>query len=203
MIYSQQARSAAAAIAILGLMILFLLVYLRLQIPETIGEALSYLSQYFTILTNALVVLSLGAIATGSSISPSIIRALVIAIACVGIIYHAVLAHLLDLSGLDLLADHGVHTVVPLLAVWWWLRHAPKPANRVADVCLWVIWPVIYCAYVLVRAVYSGFYPYPFLNLPELGWNGLAINIIGLLIAFVIVGLALVGLGKVFGRQTI
>ena len=189
--YSLGARKFALLVAIVAGATLGLRVYLRLELSDGVVGAVSYLSQFFTILTNLLIFIFMALIAIGRSIPKRLMRALAVAIICVGLVYHAVLAHLLDLSGLDLLADHGVHTVVPLLTLVWWLFLASKPKFSWTDVPHWVVWPLIYCGYILVRASDSGFYPYPFLNVSELGYAGVAINVIALVVVFIAVGFVL------------
>lgn len=193
---SHAARRGAAAIAIIAAITLATRLYLRMQQSDGIVSALSYMSQYFTILTNTATLILMVWIALGNNISTRIIKAATIAIVCVGLIYHALLAHLVSLSGLDLWADHGTHTFVPLLSGLWWIFLAPKPALRFGDLILWVAWPVIYCIYILMRASYSGFYPYPFLNVPEIGWNGVITGAAGLLVGFVIAGFLLTLAGR-------
>ena len=165
--------------------------------------ALAYLSQFFTILTNAAVCLLLGAVALGAPVAPRVTQAFTIAIVGVGVVYHVALAHLRELSGLELLGDHGVHTVVPLLTFLWWLFWAPKSPLRATYALVWIAWPVLYCIYILIRAAGSGFYPYPFLNLPELGVVGLAQSIAVLCAAFVVIGLALTGMSRLVARRTV
>lgn len=194
--YSSSAKRAAVAIAAVAGVTLVLRVVLRLEVSGGVLGSISYLSQFFTILTNTLVFATMAGIGFGVALNPRAMRALTIAILCVGLVYHTVLAHLLDLSGLDLLADHGVHTIVPALTVLWWLVLAPKPKFTGSDLVLWTIWPLAYCAYILVRASSSGFYPYPFLNVTELGATGVAQSVAVLVVVFVIVGFAVVGLER-------
>lgn len=188
-------RSAAALIAIVAGVTLLARVGLRLDQGESLGEALSFLTQFFTILTNTLVLVYMALVALGRRIPARIGLAVIVSIACVGILYHALLAHLVELSGLDLLADHGVHTIVPILSVVWWLVWAEKPHLSWSDPFLWVAWPLAYSAYALVRASFSGFYPYPFIDLPTLGVAGLAANMVGLVFGFVVIGGLIAGLG--------
>jgi len=176
--------------------------YLRVQQSDGALAAISYLAQFFTILTNAITLLLMVWIALGRPVSSRIVKAVIIAIVCVGVIYHALLAHLVSLNGLDLWADHGTHTFVPILSGLWWIFVAPKPEFRWVDIGLWILWPVVYCIYILVRANYSGFYPYPFLNVPEIGWNGLLVNVAGLLVGFIVVGFLLTGAGRLLGAET-
>lgn len=171
-------------------------VYLRAVESGGGLAALSYLSQFFTILTNAVVMVVMLWIFSGRTLSARWVKAIVVAIAIVGLVYHALLAQLVDFEGLAFWADHGVHTVVPALSVIWWIFLAPKPRFHLSDLVIWVVWPLLYCTYILIRANFSGFYPYPFLNLPELGWSGLSLSIAGLLAGFVTIGLLMTFIGR-------
>lgn len=194
-------RFAAALVAVAGAT-LVLRVVLKFDETGSVLGAISYLSQFFTILTNTFVFGVMLAVVLGKWIAPRITQSLAIAIVGVGIVYHVALAHLLDLSGLALLADHGVHTVVPAMTLVWWLFFAPKQQFQPRDTIAWIVWPVAYCGYILIRASFSGFYPYPFLNLPELGVVGLVQSILLLCLAFIVIGFALTGLSKLVGRKT-
>lgn len=190
-----QRRGAAVIAAVAGITLVARVAF-RLAQGETLWQALSFLTQLFTILTNTLVLLAMALIACGVRLPPRSVLALVVAIAGVGLIYHALLARLVDLDGLDLLADHGVHTVVPLLSVLWWILWAEKVSPRRADPALWVVWPLIYCAYALLRAQASGFYPYPFIDLPTIGPSRLALNMVLLIAGFTLIGATLAALSR-------
>ena len=191
--------SFAASIVAVAAITLLTRVLLRIDMGETPVEALVYMTQFFTILTNTLVLLVMAWIwiAAGQAVSARLMLCVVISITCVGLIYHLLLAHLNPSHGLALASDHGLHTVVPCLTVAWWLLWGEKPALRWFDSLLWIIWPLAYCAYALARAEFSGFYPYPFLNLPSLGSAQLVANLVSMALVFAVVGLALAGLGKV------
>ena len=187
---------AASIVTVTGITLLTRLL-LRINMGETLIEALVFLTQFFTILTNTLVLLVMAWIAASRAVSARLMLCVVISITCVGLIYHLLLAHLNPLRGLALAADHGVHTAVPCLTVAWWLLWGEKPALLWKDPLLWIIWPLAYCSYALTRAAFSGFYPYPFLDLPSLGSVRLAANLVGMVLVFSVVGLVLTGLGKV------
>lgn len=195
------ARGAAALIALVAGITLLARLYLSAGIFDSYGKALAHLSQFFTILTNTIILVLMTLIAAGRNPDARLVKAAVIAIIVVGLVYHWLLAHLVELSGLTLLVDHGVHTIVPLLCLSWWIAWAPKPGFFAGDLLLWIAWPVIYCIYILVRASGSGFYPYPFLDLPEIGWTGLATNVVGLTIGFIVIGLILTAIGRVTGPR--
>lgn len=150
---------------------------------QTLLQRLWVLAGYFTVLTNALVAVHMLAITKNWQISSSRAAGLVVAIAMVGIVYHLVLAQLWNPVGLAWWADQGLHTAVPLATLAWWLAFAPKSVRRV-DVPKWLIWPLIYCIYAVIRGSATGFWPYPFLDVDQLGQIRVAINITGLIMAF-------------------
>lgn len=193
---TKNGRNGAALVALIAGVTLVTRLVLRTEQSDSVLDALSYMSQYFTILTNTIVFVMMLAIAAGKGVRPVIVRTVVIAIACVGLLYHSLLAHLVSLSGLDLLADHGTHTFVPILSVIWWFLWAENPKVTRADPLLWIAWPLLYTTYILVRASFSGFYPYPFLNFPELGATALMINVLVISTGFVVVGFVLSGLNR-------
>jgi hypothetical protein len=201
--HSPASRKAAAVIAFVTMITLATRVYLRMDLGDNFFQALSYLSQFFTILTNTVVLVMTGLIASGKNISPRFTKTITIAIVGVGLFYHVLLAHLVDNQGLALLADHGVHTFVPLFTALWWVFLAPKAPLQTSDLGLWIVWPLTYCAYILIRGHFSGFYAYPFLNVPEIGWSSLVTNVVGLSVAFAVLGLLLTGVARlVSGRPS-
>jgi hypothetical protein len=117
------------------------------------------LARFFTVLTNTLILLLVLAIWAGRAPSARLILALVTAIAAVGIVYHLVLASLWSPQGWVLVADRGVHTVVPLFSVLWWLVFGRAGGLSRRDVLWVVIWPLLYCVYALVRGGARGSIP--------------------------------------------
>jgi len=190
------AKRAALGVAAVTFAALALQVWLVAVARGSLVAALLHLSQFFTILTNTLIMLTMLAIGLGRRVPPAWTGAMLLAILVVGIIYHLLLAHLWEPAGLDLVADHGLHSVVPALMLIWWLVWGDVAAVRWSDPLRWVIWPLVYCIYALARAQFSGFYPYPFLNVDELGWGGLARSIASMAVGFLVLGGVLVTLAR-------
>jgi hypothetical protein len=61
--------------------------------------------------------------------------------------------------------------------------------------------PLAYLAWTLLHGAASGWYPYPFLDVSELGYPRALINIVGLALAFLALEIALVGIGRVLARR--
>lgn len=186
------ARLFAAMIAIAAFASIALQIGLNVHGGETFGQAVWAMLRFFTILTNLLVSITFAGIAMGKEPAPRWLLCMTAAIAGVGIVYHVALAHLLDQQGWEIVADQGVHTVVPILSVLWFLACVRKGFLRFVHVPLVVIWPTLYCVYALVRGSMEGDYPYFFVDANTLGIVELTTNIIGLTLFFALLGLLLV-----------
>lgn len=86
--------------------------------------------------------------------------------------------------------------VMPLAVLADWLYEPPESTVRMRRVGYWLIYPLVYLVYTLVRGSIVGFYPYPFLNPEKAGGRGavalycLAIFAVFLLVSWLIISLA-------------
>lgn len=193
-------RIAAAVIALVGIISLGLQLHFTLIDAQANGMSAAaavwrYLG-YFTILTNFLVLGTMTKIALGKPVSASFAACITLNILIVGVIYHVLLASQWDPQGWGKVADQGLHTVVPLLTLLLWLFALPKAELKLEDVPKWLIWPMGYGGYAIVRAMFDGFYPYPFIDAGVLGAARVALNMVGLALAFAVSGLAMVLIGR-------
>lgn len=189
--HGRAARASAACITFVAAATLALRVILATADQGSIAAGLWDLARFFTVLTNTLIMILMLAIWAGRLPSARLIFALVTAIAAVGIVYHLLLAKLWSPQGWVLVADHGVHAVVPLLSVLCWLAFGRAGELTRRDALWVVIWPLCYCVYALVRGAADGTFPYPFLDLAQLGPARVASNIAGLVVIFLVLGEAL------------
>ena len=163
---------------------------------EPLGAILWRLARFFTILTNVMVGVTFLRMALVRRNAGTVwLGGLTLWISITGVVYHALLAR--ELSGLPLVSDHGLHTVTPLLTVVYWVLYGPKRGLRVTHALTWLIWPLLYVAYALIRGQLDGTYPYFFTDPTRVGWLGV-LRWSGILCAaFFASGLTLVGLSKV------
>jgi hypothetical protein len=149
---------------------------------------------FFTVTTNLIVAIASLAVAVapasrvgralGNADSMTGISASIILVA---ITYNAILAGLWRPSGWQLIADLALHDVVPVLfVVLWWIA-VPRRSVVLRRAALWAIYPVVYFAYAMIRGVLTDFYPYPFINVDQLGVVAVAINALGVLLAFFVI----------------
>jgi hypothetical protein len=206
-ISSATRRRSLAVAAVLGWVGLSVQLYLILGTRWEIGASLmgglmSFFS-FFTVLTNTLVAVVLTCEVTSRDsaarrwfLRPAVSSGIAVSIAVVGLAYSLLLRHLWHPEGWQLLADELLHDIMPLLFLlyWWWC--VPKGTLRLGHIGLWVIYPLVYFAYALLRGHLLSAYPYPFIDVGTLGYPQVFINAGGILAGFVGIALVIVGLDR-------
>lgn len=190
---TRNSRIVAFLISMAAAVFLAMRVYLAAVRFGTIAAGLHFLSNFFTILTNTCIMVAMGRTASGVTISAKIWLSLVSAILGVGLVFHVALKHLIHLPpGLPQISDQGVHTIIPISTVLWWMAFEKRILPFTAAFAC-ITWPTTYCVYILLRTNLSEkpFYPYPFLNLPEIGTARFILNLTCLGLVFAGLGAAL------------
>lgn len=177
---------------------------------DGIGPGLATLRffSFFTILSNLLVALvcsfclvprpgRVGAFLT----TPRARAAVALYIAVTGAIYVALLQGRWRPQGAQLVADLLLHDVVPLAYVGLWLAYAPHGRLLWSDALRFMVFPLGYLSWTVVRGGLFGEYPYPFVDVLTIGWAAAARNAAALGGLFVALGVALVGVDRWLGRR--
>jgi hypothetical protein len=205
-------RRFAVVAATLGWVGLSIQMYLIFHSRWTLGASLlgglmSFFS-YFTVLSNTLVATELTCAATSREsaarrwfLQPWVSSGIAVSITVVSLAYNLLLRHLWHPQGWQWLADELLHDVMPLLFILYWWRCVPKGRLRVGHIGLWVIYPLAYFAYSLLRGHVLAVYPYPFIDVEKLGYPQVFINAGGLLLGFVLIALLLIGWDWWLGRR--
>jgi hypothetical protein len=163
---------------------------------------------YFTNLSNifASIVFIIGAVYLIRSREPTatddLIRgASVVAMAIVGIVFSALLRET-DLGTLAPWVNAVVHFIMPVVVVADWLYQPPLHPMRYRQLGYWLIYPLLYLVYTLIRGPIAHFYPYPFLNPDNVGgYGGVVLYSIAIFVAFLVVGAVLIWLGNILKRN--
>lgn len=143
---------------------------------------------YFTIETNILVfstlLLSAVAVAMGKNSKLNVLRsAVTVYILIVGIGFAILLA---GLEGTVLTAvpwDNIVlHYIMPVAMLIDFLIDRPKRKLLFKQSLIWLLFPLVYVSYSLIRGALVGWYPYPFLDPAIKGYETVAITICCLLV---------------------
>lgn len=199
--------AAGAAITWLAVVLQFyILITNRASGLSVAGAVIKFLS-YFTILTNILVVLCFTTLwlRPGSRWGRFFSRtgtltAIGVYISFVGLGYSLLLRHIWAPQGLQLVVDEALHTVVPVIFVVYWLVFTPKKELRWGDVFAWLVYPLAYLGYTLVRGAVSGEYPYYFIDAGVLGYSTALWHVVLLTGCFAVLSVLFVGVGKGIGK---
>jgi hypothetical protein len=95
------------------------------------------------------------------------------------------------------LASHVLHRVMPAFMVLDWLVLPPRRKVPVRSALWWPVYPLLYCAYSLIRGEVAHWYPYDFLDPREPGgWSGVLLYVVGICVGFLVFSQLVVWLGN-------
>jgi hypothetical protein len=119
-----------------------------------------------------------------------------VAMAIVGIVY-GVLLRGEDLGTLLPWINIVVHYIMPVAVVIDWLYQPPQSKLSLWQIRYWLIYPLLFLVYTLIRGTITRFYPYPFLNPSKVGgYGGVALYCAVIFAAFVVLGWFFIILGN-------
>ncbi|MEO8568088.1 MAG: Pr6Pr family membrane protein [Ginsengibacter sp.] len=206
---NQQAKFRKIYLLILALTGWFALIgqlYIIIQnrtasIPGTIIRYFSF----FTILTNLLVAICSTILLLNRKnrwlkffSGLKNITAITVYITVVGLVYNVILRFLWSPVGFQFLIDELLHTIIPVLFILFWILFVPKAGLKAKDILPWLLFPFLYVIYILIRGAFTGLYPYPFIDVKELGYSKVLLNSGFLVIVFVVFSLLYVAIDKFF-----
>ena len=116
---------------------------------------------------------------------PTVVTAIVVYMVFVGIAYNVLLRYLWTPSGYRALVNECLHTFVPVLSALYWVLFVPRFHLSARQCLLWLAYPLGYLFVTLWRGSVSDFYPYPFIDVGELGYAHVLLNASLLVLAFV------------------
>lgn len=196
-------RGLRIAFGVLGVVAL---VWIPLRnLHETAFSPGNYFS-FFTIQSNVLgvLVLLIGGLRDPHSHRWEVLRgASALYLLITGVIYAVLLANI-DVMLTDRWINDIMHRVMPIVMVADWVL---IPARRRLTltprlVGLWLIYPLIYGIYTLVRGPIVDWYPYPFIDPRQQGYVSLAIGLIVLTAVFTLLAVAIAAVGGLARRRT-
>jgi hypothetical protein len=202
-------KNYAAIGAIIGWLALAMQLYLIIQnrvttIPETVIRYFSF----FTILTNILVAISFTAVylnGIGQKKSfftqPKTLTATVVYITIVGIIYNTILRFIWVPQGWDMVVNELLHLIIPIAFIIFWIKFVPKQNMEWKNILPWLVYPIVYLGYTLLRGATAQWYPYPFVDVVKLGYNKVLINSAMVTVVFIVIALLFVAIAKRMAKR--
>lgn len=178
--------------------------------PFHVGQTILNFFSYYTILTNlfAAFTLSVGLLYPKSRVGAfcnrvSVQTAIAGNILVVAIIYNLILARLWNPQGAQWVVDFSLHTAIPVLYILYWVFFVRKGTLTFRSPLPWLLYPLIYLLYSLVRGANTGWYPYPFVDASKLGYGKVGLNSLTMLVVFLLIYYAFILVDRWFGRKTI
>lgn len=186
---------------------LYLVLIARWADDASLTGGLVRFFSFFTVWTNTLVAVALTcAFMNRDSPAQRFFRLPVVcggiaaSIVLVGLAYNVLLRHLWQPEGWQWIADELLHDVMPLAFVLYWWLYVPKGVLQLRHVVLWMLYPVVYFSYVLLRGSYIGDYMYPFINVGNIGYVEAFTNAGGILLGFIVIALGVLGADRFCGK---
>lgn len=141
--------------------------------PAGTGTRVVNLLSFFTIQSNLLVLAAAATLAAAPSPDGRWWRVLrldgLLGITITGIVYATVLAGQVSHEGISVWLNAAFHYFCPLWTMVGWVLFGPRPRITWPVVGWAFAWPVAWVGYTLVRGAATGWYPYPFLDVTDLG----------------------------------
>ncbi len=138
---------------------------------------------FFTIESNLMGVaaLLLGAYAVGTDRAKARIDlfrgAATLYMVITGIVFSLLLSGLENTKLTAVPWDNTVlHYVMPVVLLADWLLDRPTAPIAFRRALIWLVYPIAYLAYTLIRGPIVDWYPYPFLNADEKGYGSIAVT---------------------------
>lgn len=190
------ARLAVATLAIVAMTYQFALLNV-----EPGYEKANFFS-FFTIQSNILAVCALFLLvlvprARRSPLFDGVRSAAVLYIAITGVVFALLLSGMQEeVQTATSWVDFVVHKLVPILVVADWIVDPPRRRLPWWTVVAWLGYPIAWLGYTLVRGAQADWYPYPFVDVSELGYAGVLTRSIVLAVGFAAGATALLWLGN-------
>jgi hypothetical protein len=157
----------------------------------------------FSIQTNVLVAL----VGTVALVRPnaqrlllraSVQSAVVVYVIVVGVVFEVLLRS--DSQGMQFVADRVLHAMIPILYLLYWLIFAPRGKLSWVDPILWLIYPVLFFVWTMIRGAVFGVYPPLIKEVVKQGYHEVFIGALAFFAAFLAIGLILVSVDQALGE---
>jgi hypothetical protein len=183
---------------------LYIMIRENLQNGNTVGAAISSFFCYFTIITNLFVALVFTATLFKNSNTifwnffnnNNVISSATCAIIVVGLVFHFMLRNLNHLEGLQFIVDRYLHYITPVLTIIFWVLMVPAKQLQFPAIAKWLVYPLTYFAYILIRGAIIHQYPYGFVDVDKIGMAATLKNSAGLFGLYIFLSVIFVVINK-------
>ena len=149
------------------------------QFDQPIARSLNVLL-YFTNLSNILVAVeSLMLVKNSKRNSSRFLIAQLTALICIvvaGLVYWLLLAAEDKVVGIDVFTNFAVHASVPLMFLLGWIFFVEHGNTTLKTIKFALLFPVVWAVIAMLRGALIDWYPYPFMDVRDLGYATALIN---------------------------
>jgi hypothetical protein len=160
---------------------------------------------YFTIQSNLIAVAVFIVGATRRNSEPTrgwdLVRGAAVVYITVTLVVFALLLSGTDVDTTNSWVNAVVHQLMPIAVIADWLLDPPRRQITFRDSLVWLVYPLAWMAYTLLRGPIAGWYPYPFLDPATGGYGIVAGYVIGILIFGAVLCWVVAGLGTMLGQR--
>ncbi|MEU5407873.1 Pr6Pr family membrane protein [Nocardia asteroides] len=182
-----------------GVLGLVTLLWIPLRNIDSATFSLTNYLSYFTIESNVLgvAVLLVGGLAAPQSHRWQVIRGAVTLYMLITMVVYAVLLANIDVMLTDKWINDVMHRYLPLVLVLDWALVAMPRRLRVTPELIgqWLVFPLIYGIYTLIRGPIVDWYPYPFIDPRGQGYLSMTLGLVVLTLVFAVLAVAMASLG--------
>jgi hypothetical protein len=175
---------------------------------RTFGGAMVQLLSYFTIENNIMVALAMTLLLFAPQskwgkwfAKPAVLASMCVYITIVCLVYQLVLRKEHTQYGWFRFCDEIFHSISPPMFILFWALFIPKANLAWGKAINWLLYPLIYCFYILLRGAVSSYYPYSFIDGNKLTYPQITVNCFFLLLAFLSLGLLFIGAGRMTKKR--
>ncbi|MGW6057857.1 Pr6Pr family membrane protein [Streptomyces sp. NPDC055189] len=167
----------------------------RVDPESSVASRLVRAFSFFTVDSNVLVAVACVGLVLDPGREGRVWRVLrltsLLGILITGLVFVTVLASKVHVSGAALWCTIAFHYVAPPATLAGWLLFGPRrQTDRRTLVCSFA-WPLAWIGYTLVRGATTGWYPYPFLDVGDLGYPVVLRNVAAVLVIGAVLALTL------------
>ncbi|RBQ05767.1 Pr6Pr family membrane protein [Pedobacter miscanthi] len=166
-------------------------------------ETIKIFLSYFTVTTNIIVAVCFSCLSfvkrndKGNFFTKaSTLTAIAVYIIVVGLIYNVMLRGIVSPRGWARAADELLHVVNPLIFLLFWIFFVKKSTLRYKQAINWLIYPLLYVVFIVIRGYLINKYPYPFIDVVQLGYPKAILNAVIVIFFFWLLSLFFIFISK-------
>lgn len=162
---------------------------------------------FFTILTNSIVALYFTSLLFKKNpmrryfSKAGTLTAITTYITIVCLVYQVTLRALWTPTGMQMIVNELLHIIIPIEVIFFWYLYEYKKELQFAMIKNWLLYPAVYLVFILIRGHFSGFYPYPFVDVIQLGLTKVLFNSAVLMLAFLFFSFLFIRIGKIISKN--